>query len=85
MFAKSEIRNILFLAERYRAARNLSLKTVSVYAAGRGGFLTELAAGERGITLARRDRILQWFSDHWPDDLEWPAAIPRPPKSTEAA
>ncbi len=23
-------------------------------------------------------RILQWFSDHWPADLEWPPDISRP-------
>ena len=30
------------------------------------------------ITTRRATRIVQWFSDHWPTDLEWPADIPRP-------
>ena len=30
------------------------------------------------ITLRRVARVLQWFSDHWPADLEWPSDIPRP-------
>ena len=34
------------------------------------------------ITLRRVARVLQWFSDHWPADLEWPSDIPRPMPST---
>ncbi len=34
----------------------------------------------RGGSLSQRvfANILQWFSDHWPLDLDWPADIPRP-------
>lgn len=31
------------------------------------------------------DRFMQFFSDHWPEELEWPNDIPRPAKSKEAA
>ncbi|WP_264046947.1 hypothetical protein [Methylobacterium flocculans] len=24
---------------------------------------------------------LQWFSDHWPEPADWPADVPRPPKT----
>lgn len=78
MNAKSDISRIIELAEAYGRARRLSLKSVSLYAAKRGGFLPALKAGECGITLARRDAIIQWFTDNWPADLAWPASTPRP-------
>jgi hypothetical protein len=28
-------------------------------------------------------KVLQWFSDHWPSDLEWPADIHRPSNVTK--
>ncbi|MFN3937155.1 MAG: hypothetical protein ACK4KW_06210 [Gemmobacter sp.] len=85
MSANLDIGNILFLAERYRAHRNLALSTVSLYATGRGAFLSKLARGDASMTLHRRDRIFAWFGANWPSDLEWPRHIPRPPKTKEAA
>jgi hypothetical protein len=79
------ISDLLFLTEALAAHRNWSMNTVSLRAAGKGTYLADLLAGKVGITLARRDRILQWFADHWPEDLEWPRDIPRPSKSKEAA
>lgn len=73
--------DIVALAEAYAHARQISLKSVSLYAAKRGNFLTELKEGKRTITLKRRDAILQWFSDNWPADLVWPTDIPRPSRS----
>ena len=68
MIANTDVRNILKLAEMYFAARKLSLTTVSLYASNQGMVFLRLRSGE-GITVRRRDRILQWFSDHWPADL----------------
>lgn len=34
---------------------------------------------EAGIRADRYDAWLQTFSDKWPDDLEWPEGIARPP------
>ena len=31
------------------------------------------------------DGMVSFFSDRWPADLEWPASIPRPPKSKKEA
>lgn len=78
MNAKSDIARIVELAETFGRLRRLSLQSVSLYAAKRGGFLPALKAGQCGITLARRDAIVQWFSDNWPVDAPWPSEIPRP-------
>ena len=78
MNAKTDIGNILFLADQFAAFRSLARSTVSLYATGRGAYLAELEAGTVGLTLRRRDNILRWFAENWPADLEWPADIPRP-------
>ena len=51
--------------------------TVSRLATGSGETMNRLRRGHT-ITLRRVARVLQWFSDHWPADLEWPSDIPRP-------
>ena len=77
IMASKDIKHLLNLADRYGSDKALSLSTVSLYAAGQGRLMGRLREG-CGITVGRRDRILQWFSDHWPPELPWPEEIPRP-------
>jgi len=79
--------SILKVAQAYTAHTGLKFSTVSTYAANDGKWLPNLKASPaKSCTLRKAERVLQWFSDHWPDaDLEWPSDIPRPPKSKEAA
>ena len=56
---------------------NRSVSTVSRLATGSGETIPRLGRGH-AITTRRAARAIQWFSDHWPADAEWPAAIPRP-------
>lgn len=73
------------VAEAYGAHRSLKLSTVSTYAAGDGKFFGGLK-GVAGCTLERAARVLRWFDENWPADLEWPRDVPRPnPKKKEAA
>lgn len=65
------------LAETYAAHRGLTLSTVSTYAATDGKFFPELKRGA-SCTLRRAARVLDWFADNWPADLEWPRDIARP-------
>lgn len=78
------IENLLRLARLYAAHQGLSLSTVSTYAANDGKFFPTLSVGA-GCTVARADRVLQYFSDNWPADLEWPRDVPRPPKGGKEA
>ena len=75
---------LVTLAKAYAAHSGKTLSTVSTYAAGDGKFFPRLQGGA-GCTLKRANRIIRWFSDGWPADLEWPRDIPRPTKSKEAA
>lgn len=86
MNANTDISNILAVAKAYAGHFNHSLNTVSLRAASQGRFLADLEAGKRGITLTRRDAIMQWFSDNWPGDVKWPARVLRPtPNQKDAA
>lgn len=75
--ASRDIEHLLILAELYGSNKAIALSTVSLYAAGQGRLMERLRAGCQ-ITVGRRDRILQWFSDHWPAGLDWPQEIERP-------
>lgn len=68
---------LIRLVHLYGAAAGLTPRTVSTYAAGSGDFCDRLERGH-DITTRRAERVIQWFSDHWPEGLEWPSDIPRP-------
>ena len=77
--------DILKLAEQYTAQKGYALTTIATYAAGDGKFFKRLSAGAT-CTLKMTAQVLQWFSDNWDEDLEWPRSIPRPkPNKKEAA
>ncbi len=74
---------LLRLCDRYAQAGKLSEATIATYAAGAGGFFQRIRKGH-DVTTRRAVRVAQWFSDHWPLDLEWPSDIPRPPVSADS-
>ncbi len=51
--------------------------TISNRCVGHARLFARLRDG-KGCTLQTFRRAEQWFSDNWPDDLEWPAGIARP-------
>ena len=86
MNAKKDIAAVSTLTEIFAGHRNWTINTASLRAAGKGTYVSDLKAGRVGITVQRRDRIMQWFSDNWPDqELDWPRGIPRPTPKKEAA
>ena len=76
--------DLLLLANAYAEERNLKISTVSSYAANDGKFFDRLSEGA-GCTLKTATRLLIWFSENWPAELEWPASIARPSKKKDAA
>lgn len=68
---------LLLLAKLYSDHMGLTLKTVSLRAAGRGGFLDSLGDGAN-FTIDRAERVLAWMAVNWPADLEWPDHVERP-------
>lgn len=37
------------------------------------------------VTTGNFEKALLWFSDNWPEGLEWPHGVARPAPSSEAA
>ena len=75
--------HLLRLGGIYADATGKTISTVGRLAANHGAFFSRLEAGH-DITSRRAARILQWFSDRWPLDLDWPADIPRPEPTTDS-
>lgn len=77
---------ILELARRYAEANMLPLATVSSRVFDDGKKLAAIEAGG-DITVRRFVSAILWFSENWPEGVEWPLDLPRPAHaaSSEAA
>ena len=73
---------LVTLASGYARWRGVSLWRVGHLAANRGSFFVDLEEGRRHCQTDTYSRVLQWFSDHWPSELTWPAEAPRPQPSS---
>lgn len=71
--------HLINLAECMAGHLGVTHWAISMRMEGRGDRFERLrkGGGLRTDTYARR---LDWFSTHWPADLEWPADVPRPKK-----
>jgi len=69
--------NITNLIKLYAEAVGRSPSTVSRWLRLGGDFIPRMMRGGK-ITTHVAARVFQWFSDHWPADLDWPSDIPRP-------
>ena len=77
---------LVTVAIRYAAAKDLKLPTVSAMVLNAGHRLGDLASEASDITTVTFEAAMRWFSERWPDDVEWPAGIARPKvKKREAA
>lgn len=76
--------DILRIAEVYARHRGVKLSTVGFWTVNDGKFFPRIDRGGDCRTRTA-ERVLAWFSAHWPADLEWPADIPRPARREEAA
>ena len=90
MLALPKTEHIQTLTLIYCEATKRSEARVADLASGNPYLIKRLREGA-GCTIATYNRVIQWFSDHWPVDLAWPSDIPRPepspgsPASKEAA
>lgn len=76
--------HLIDLGSAYASHANLSHWRVSFLMRADGQFLRRLGDG-KSCTLRTATMVMQWFSDNWPPDLEWPSHIRRPPKSKKKA
>ena len=71
---------LIAVANAYSAATGVSISTISTKLFNGGGRLAAIAAGG-DLNTRSFESAMRWFSDNWPDDLEWPAGVARPRKS----
>lgn len=76
---------LLALAESLAAHQGVTHFAISMRALGKGDFFKKLGQPGAGCHIRTAERLMSWFSDHWPADLEWPRDIPRPPKLKKEA
>lgn len=66
------------LMAEFTCHSRLAKATIWARAAGDARFLDRVNTGS-GFTVKTYDRVVQWFSDNWPDGAEWPPSIERRP------
>ena len=71
------------LGRIFAEARGITLRSLGSYMVRDAYFFERLESGR--VTFRRAGRALQWLADNWPADREWPADIPRPARTDEAA
>ena len=69
--------NLVILCRIYQRVTGLSESRVADKVSTNPYLFLRLRDG-KGCTVRTYNRVLQWFSDNWPENLPWPADIPRP-------
>lgn len=77
--------HILDLSERLQKHEGVTHWAISMRLLGKGDFFNNLRKPERDLRMGTYERLLASFSNCWPDDLEWPAGVPRPSLEENAA
>lgn len=79
----SQTKNLVTLADTLAAHENVTHWAISMRITKKGDLFANFKKG--GDCRSRTaDRVLQWFDENWPEDLEWPSDIPRPSKQKAA-
>ncbi len=69
---------IITLAEVYAAHASITHWSVSMRIFGKGDFFHKLINKGWDCRTRTAVRAKNWFSENWPDDLEWPEDVIRP-------
>lgn len=72
--------SIVRLVDAFAAATGRRPSAIGRSCGGTGDFYRRLVHGH-DITTRRAARVVEWLSDHWPPDADWPPDIPRPAPS----
>lgn len=73
----TSIDSLMTLVDTFCAATGLAEATLSTRVMKDGKRLEAIRAG-KDIGTRRLAEAIQWFSDNWPEDAEWPCSIVRP-------
>jgi len=80
---ENELRsNLMACASAFASARELNLTTLGRLAAGDWRFFDRVEKGSTTFTARKYDEVIRWFSERWPDGVEWPSDVTRPTVSS---
>lgn len=68
---------LIALVEAYAAAVDRKEATIANLAGRDSRFFARMREG-KGCSVDTLNHMLEWFSDHWPEDAPWPEEISRP-------
>lgn len=71
---------LILVFEMYCRATEKSESRVSTQVLSGGKRIQQIRDGG-DIGTVGFEKAMQWFSNHWPDDLAWPSVIQRPQPS----
>lgn len=69
--------HIVLLSDAFCAATGRSRARLSTIVL-RGGSRIDAIAGGGDLTTGSYERAVEWFAVNWPDEANWPEAVPRP-------
>lgn len=75
---------LLTVARLYSSAREISLARLATLIFNDGKKFDLIEAG-KDLGTKSHDKAMQWFSDRWPDDADWPEGVTRPTRAEAAA
>ncbi len=78
------LQELTTLAKILGRYKTWTLSTIATYSVNDGKLFARINAG-RGCNVITAEKCKKWFSDNWPDDLDWPPHIDRPIQNSEAA
>lgn len=79
------IDQVVALANAFADARGIGEARVSTLVFNDGKRISRVREGA-DIGVRSVERAVQWFSDNWPEGVDWPLEVPRPePVSSESA
>lgn len=77
---------LILVSDLYGQATGKGRQRVSTIVLNRGSTLDKIADGQADLTTGTFEKAMLWFSENWPQQLDWPSSIKRPfAKIPEAA
>jgi hypothetical protein len=70
--------NLKIIATRYAKKRGHQISTVAREFCGDHQFFDRIIDQGKTFSVLQYDRIIARFALNWPEDLKWPADVPRP-------
>lgn len=69
---------LLTLADTMASHLGVTHFAISMRALSKGDFFKKLRQPGAGCHIRTAEKLVRWFDENWPEDLEWPSDVRRP-------